>query len=285
MIAAVSLAGCGKGEKQREPSTPQEMYARVRELLKPSTPNTHPDPQQAMRWLHRAAENGFLRAQTDLGGIYLQGGKYGIAADGKEALKWFAAASNQGSKEALYYIGLIHKRGQDVPRDGQKALSFWRQAAKAGVADASLALGAELVQRPESIQEGIEWLKKTVATREAIPASTAAAALGNLYATGRDNIPRDMKEAARWYEIAANGGDARSQLVYALLLLQGEQAPKNTDEGMRYLRLAAGQNHAPAIALLIEFLRKGQFTGKNEQEAAAWEKRLKEGNKSGGPQS
>ena len=175
MIAAVSLAGCGKGEKQREPSTPQEMYARVRELLKPSTPNTPPDPQQAMRWLHRAAENGFLRAQTDLGGIYLQGGKYGIAADGKEALKWFTAASNQGSKEALYYIGLIYKRGQDVPRDGQKALSFWRQAAKAGVADASLALGAELVQRPESIQEGIEWLKKTVATREAIPASTAAA--------------------------------------------------------------------------------------------------------------
>lgn len=276
VAAAGLLFSCGKEKNQQEPNTPQEMYARVRELLKPKTPNTAPDPHQAMQWLQRAAENGFLQAQTDLGGIYLQGGKYGIASDGKEALKWFTAAANQGCKEALYYIGLIHKRGQDVPQDTQKALSFWRQAAEAGVAEASLAIGAELVQEAENMQEGIEWLKKTVATRAAIPASTAAAALGNLYATGRGSIPRDMKEAAYWYGIAANGGDARSQLVYALLLLQGEQVAKNTDEGMRYLRLAAGQNHAPAIALLIDFLRKGQFTEKNEQEADAWEKRLRE---------
>lgn len=275
VVATAFLLGCGK-EKQHEPNTPQEMYARVRELLQPSTPNTAADPHQAIRWLRRAAESGFLQAQTDLGGIYLQGGKYGIAADGKEALKWFTAAANQGNKEALYYIGLIYKRGQGVPQDTQKALSFWRQAAEVGVADASLALGAELIQRPESIQEGVKWLKRTVATRVASPACTAASALGNLYATGRGSIPRNMKEAAQWYEIAANGGDARSQLVYALLLLQGEQVEKNTDEGIRYLRLAAGQNHVPAIALLIDFLRSGKFTDKNDQEAAAWEKRMEE---------
>lgn len=80
-----------------------------------------------------------------------------------------------------------------------------------------------------------------------------------------------MPEAARWYELAALGGDAAAQLVYGIMLLQGTPVPQDTAQGMRFLRLAAGQDNAQAIALLVNMLR---LEGA-EDEATAWAERLK----------
>ena len=126
--AAGVLGSCGRQEStRREPQSPQEMYERVRELLQPNVEHDASDFEEAMVWLRRAAEGGVLQAQTDLGGIYLEGGKGGVKADGKEALVWFSKAADQGSMEALYYMGLILKRGMDVPQDEERALVCWRR--------------------------------------------------------------------------------------------------------------------------------------------------------------
>lgn len=274
LLTCCILAACEKKEAVLAPESPQEMYARVQQLLQPNIEHDASDFEQAMVWLRRAAEAGWLQAQTDLGGIYLEGGKDGVKADGKEAYYWFAKAAEQGSKESLYYMGLILYRGLNMPKDEAAAIERWKQAADAGVAEAQFRLGIELAQRETGIREGIRWLVKAVEAPAPKLAAQAASALGNIYATGKHGIPRDMAEAARWYALAAQGGDPAAQLVYAIMLLKGDPIEQNTQQGMRLLRLSAGQDYPQAIALLINLLRNGENAKEQEQEASAWAERL-----------
>lgn len=273
LAAALLLVGCDEPQTP-EPQTPQEMYERVKLLLQPNVEHDASDYAEAMVWLRKAAEAGLVQAQTDLGGIYLEGGKEGIRANGREAYQWFSQAAAQGSKEALYYMGLILQRGMDMPKDEAKALEHWRAAAEAGVAEAQFSLGMALVVVQGKAREGVEWITKAAAAPVPKLAAAAASALGNIYATGREGVPQDMAEAARWYELSARGGDAAAQLVYAIMLLKGSPVPQDTAQGMSFLRLSAGQDYPQAIALLINLLRNSSDDAAAEQEAEAWAARL-----------
>ncbi len=268
--------GCKQEQEVKEPQTAQEMYERVRALLQPNAEHDSSEYEEALHWLRRSAEAGYLQAQTDLGGIYLEGGKVGVKPDGKEALKWFSMAAAQGSKEALVYMGLIHARGMDVPKNEQLARTYWRDAAQAGIAEAQLYMGTSGTgDKPADAQERLDWLRRAVGAGMPGVAARAACALGNLYITGKMGVEKNEQEAARWYEIAARGGDMRAQLVYGIMLLQGNILPKDEEKGMSYIRMSAGQDNPQAISLLIHLLRHGGNAEANEKEAAAWEERLK----------
>ncbi len=268
------FSGCEKEQKPL-PRTPEEMYAHVQELLKPHVEGEASDFEGAMLWLRRAAEGGLLQAQTDLAGIYLEGGK-GIGRDGKAAYAWFSRAAAQGSHEAEFYMGHILYAGVDMARDEAAALSHWRKAADAGVAEAAYRLGLALTGKTGSAEEGVEWLRRAAGSGAPAVAAEAACALGNLYAKGGAGIQADMPEAARWYERAALGGDARAQLVYAIMLLTGQEVAKDAERGMAMLRMAAGQDYPQAIALLVNLLRNGDDASAHEDEARAWSERLEQ---------
>ena len=275
MVAAVALlVGCERKEAQPDPQTPEEMYELVKRLLQPNVEHDASDFEQAMVWLRRAAEGGLRQAQTDMGGIYLEGGKGGVKPDAREAFYWFSKAADQGSVESLYYMGYILYRGLNGPRDEERAVGLWRRAAEGGVADAQYALGRYLVQADGKAPEGVEWLRKASSAPVGKLAAQAAGALGNIYAKGRPGVPQDMDVAAQWYARAARGGEATAQLVYALMLLQGDHVPQDQRQGMSYLRLAAGQDYPQAIAVLVNLLRNGEQSPESEQEAEAWAARL-----------
>lgn len=274
VVGSGVMMGCKRGESVREPETPQEMYAEVQRLLQPNVEHDASEFGQAMEWLRKAAEGGVMQAQTDLGGIYLQGGKEGVKADGREAFRWFSMAAEQGNIPSLYYMGHILYRGMDMPRDEARALEYWRRAAEGDVAEAQLALGAALTQRAESAAEGVQWLVRAAGQNVPKVAAQAASALGNIYAIGKHGVTRDMGEAARWYALAARGGEAAAQLVYAIMLLQGDPVPQDTKRGVAFLRLAAGQDNPQAIALLVNLLRNGKAVATDDGEAEAWAARL-----------
>lgn len=266
------LAGCGK-QKKTDPKTPEEMYARVQELLQPHVEGDASDIEGALRWLRRAAEAGLVQAQTDLGGIYLEGGK-GVKRDGQAAFAWFSRAAEQGSLEAEFYLGLILFKGVDMAQDKAAALRHWRKAADAGIAEAQYRLGGVLSGAADTAAEGMELLNKAAQSHVPATAAQAACALGNIYATGKAGVKANMAEAAHWYGRGADGGDARAQLAYAVMLIRGVGVEKDAPLGMRYLRLAAGQDYPDAIALLVNLLRNGENAGSCEDEAQAWSERL-----------
>jgi TPR repeat protein len=63
----------------------------------------------------------------------------------------------------------------------------------------------------------------------------AQRALGVRHATGDWSGPKDLVEAARWYRLAAEKGNAESQFDLGFMLLLGEGEPKNIEEGLMCL--------------------------------------------------
>ena len=69
--------------------------------------------------------------------------------------------------------------------------------------------------------------------------------IAELYDRGL-GIPRDAKEAAAWYKIAAGNGDREAQFGYAVKLLEGRHVDADKAEAKRLLKLAADEGHATA---------------------------------------
>jgi TPR repeat protein len=66
--------------------------------------DTRGDYVAEMSIVRPLAEHGDPAAQTRLGDLYLQG--LGVAADGSQALQWYAAAADRGDALAMYYLAL-----------------------------------------------------------------------------------------------------------------------------------------------------------------------------------
>ena len=82
------------------------------------------------------AEKGNIRAQKDLGIAYASG-RFGIAQDFDEALKWEKKAALQGDPEAQYDVGLSY----EVREDYEKAMEWYLKASEQNYARAQLYIG------------------------------------------------------------------------------------------------------------------------------------------------
>ena len=56
----------------------------------------------------------------------------GLAQDYKMAFKWYAKAGEQGYAKAQYNLGVMYERGHGVPQDEKKAVRLYTQAAEKG---------------------------------------------------------------------------------------------------------------------------------------------------------
>lgn len=272
-LALLGLSCCDDREAGQAPLTAEEMYERAQELIKPSADRAASDFRGALEWTQKAAEAGYLQAQTDLGALYMYGGK-GVKRDAAAAWKWFSAAAAQGSKEAELFLGDLLSRGEGVTRDVQAAAAHWRTAAEAGIAEAQYRLGHYLLGLGQQSAEGVEWLRR--AARDGAPDGVREACrdLGYLYARGQAGVQADAELAAHWYGLAAERGEARAQLVYGLMLMEGEGIVQDAERGMAYIRMAAGQDYVPAIRMLIGLLQADEHAGELSAEIEAWMHRL-----------
>lgn len=84
----------------------------------------------AVKWYRLAAEQGHAIAQYDLGSLYYDG--LGVLYDYKVTLKWWTLAAEQGHVTAQYNIGWMHAEGQGVPKDYTRAHMWFSLAALQG---------------------------------------------------------------------------------------------------------------------------------------------------------
>lgn len=81
--------------------------------------------------------------------------------------------------------------------------------------------------------------------------------LGVMYATGDWSGPKDLAEATRWYRLAAEKGNAESQYDLGFMLLLGEGAPKNIEEGVMWIERAGLLGEYKAFRLLVDCYENG----------------------------
>ncbi|WP_229508118.1 tetratricopeptide repeat protein [Massilia sp. Dwa41.01b] len=95
------------------------------------------DPAQAAACYLRAAEQGHLRAQFDLGLRFESGS--GVPVDAVQALHWYRRAAEQDYAPAQHMVGVLLER--DGTADPFEAVRWYLRAAEGGHAPAQFALG------------------------------------------------------------------------------------------------------------------------------------------------
>ena len=78
----------------------------------------------------KAAEQGDLDAQTNLGHLYSKDG--GPLKSIYRAFKWYRKAAEQGHAEAQYELGVMYEYDEAVPKDQAEAVKWFRKAADQG---------------------------------------------------------------------------------------------------------------------------------------------------------
>jgi len=110
------------------------------------------------------AENGNLKAQYDVGNMYLKG--QGTLQDAKQAFKWFKQAAEKDYSRAQYKLGYLYHRGEGTKRDNNKAFKWVSKSAYQGYKPAMYYLG-KLYAAGNGVatntEEAMKWHKKAYA--------------------------------------------------------------------------------------------------------------------------
>jgi hypothetical protein len=89
-----------------------------------------PDPALALKWIQRAADQGYADAQYALGAVHHAG--RGALQSFPIAFKWFELAAQQNHADAQHSLGVMYRTGQGVPVDKSKAYIWFNLSAAQG---------------------------------------------------------------------------------------------------------------------------------------------------------
>ena len=87
-----------------------------------------PDSKAAFQWFSKAAQQGNVDAQYNLGVYYYKG--LGVKKDIREAVKWFKLAAQQNNSDAQNHMGICYADGSGVEKDLKEGKSNFANKAK-----------------------------------------------------------------------------------------------------------------------------------------------------------
>ncbi|MDR2405459.1 MAG: sel1 repeat family protein [Deltaproteobacteria bacterium] len=102
-------------------TSPESLFEAGKKFYFPNQHNAH-DPDLALQYFQKAAEQGYTPAQR-LYGICLLEGNF-CAKDLKNALLYLTKAAEKHDPQASYTLALMYARGEGVPKDWAKAFEL-----------------------------------------------------------------------------------------------------------------------------------------------------------------
>ncbi|MDB2407672.1 sel1 repeat family protein [Jannaschia sp.] len=208
------------------------------------------DPTAAATLYERAADAGFVAAETSLG-VLLQEGR-GVARDAVAARARYESAAKAGDMRAANNLGLLLVRGDGVAQDYERAAALFARAAEAGS------------------RQGMTNLAVMYENGFGVPMDEArAAALYRLGASGAVSAGADpgwipdprlaplSPESEAGLARSAEAGDPVAEFQFALLLAQEDDFPA-LRRAASLLTAAAEAGYGPAMANLARLYFLGQ---------------------------
>ena len=162
--------------------------------------------EMSFKELSKLAKKGNTEAQLELGKCYYEGDE--VAKDLNEAVNWYRKAALQGLADAQYNLGDCYYKGEGVAKNLNMALYWYRKAAEQN--------------QPE-----------------------AQCALGNCYFNG-EGVAKDRYQAFQLYRSAAFQGVAEAQYNLGDCYNYGDGVQKNWRSAIVYYHKAAEQGMADA---------------------------------------
>jgi TPR repeat protein len=152
--------------------------------------------------------------------------------DSAAAVKWYQAAAEQGDVYAMTELGAHLRLGKGVAWNEAAAMQWFARAAQKGYvpAETSLAVGFEN-------------------------------GLGQDSGQGR----QDYRQAATWFETAANQNDGYAQLNLGVMYEKGWGVPQNLERAKQLYARAAGSSNAAVAKLGSEYFSDVPASGPPER--------------------
>ena len=273
----------------------------------------------AMRWYLKAAAQGHIDAQVNLGILFIHDlALAGGSRNPGQARYWFGRAAEQGDGQAMAYIARIYLDGDGAPADPAQACEWLRRAGEAGHAEAynelGVLLGSNRLGGPDPAtaaaafdrgarlgdmraQFNLANCYLAGAGVEAVPAlaiqwyrAAADQGLGNaqyrlamLLFSGLAGVEPDPASALKWLAKAADRGVCEAQYELARRLRHGEGLARDPLQAMHYYHEAADQGHEAAMFSLALMLESGTGLDRPYPERAArWYRQLAQQHRHGG---
>ena len=107
------------------------------------------DPDEGIRWLKQAAENGNHFAAYRLGKEYLKGEV--MHKDSAKAVELFTRSAKAGNQYAQYLLGKLYLTGQGVTRDQAQSVDWFSRSAAQGNQYAQFFLERQSDLHPPSV--------------------------------------------------------------------------------------------------------------------------------------
>lgn len=177
------------------------------------------------------------------------------AGDKVGAVKALEYAADQGYSLALWKLGRMYADGDGIPQDDLKAFEYFSRIADENADEA-----------PDS-------------SRASVVAS-AFVSLGSYFLDGIKNsyVRPNPERAAEMFSYAASYfGDPNAQYNLARLYLEGSGVDRDTRQAARWFNLAAEKGFHPAQAVLGELLVKGEGIPRQRARGLMWLTMAKEG--------
>lgn len=184
-------------------------------------------PEARAAFVRAASEAGVAEAQAVFGQMLLDGA--GVAQDARAAVGWFAKAAAQEHGMAINMLGRCYDLGWGVAVDKARAAAWFKAASDRGL-DWGLYNYATALALGDGVAEDRPAALALFRRAAAMGNAKAMNFVGSFYEDGWV-VERDLAEAARWYERAANGGDFRGRFNHARML--GEAG--RIDEALAWL--------------------------------------------------
>lgn len=121
------------------------------------------DPQRYLALIRALADEGNVKAQHNLGAMYLKG--LGVERNPVVAAEWFAKAGEQGDIFSQHNLALLYLQGIGVAKDLAQAVFWMRRAACQGDAKSAHCLGAlyfEGVGVSQDFVQAYIWLSRAL---------------------------------------------------------------------------------------------------------------------------
>jgi TPR repeat protein/beta-lactamase regulating signal transducer with metallopeptidase domain len=213
-----------------------------------------------------AAERGDAEAQSDLGSFWELGFPNGEHVDHREALKWISKAAKQGYAKGEAALASMYLKGSAVPPTKDAAVTLMRKAAEKGLITAQCAL-AVIYEKGIGVApdhaEAAAWYRNVVNNKaNAVPdpdreiRDIARTKLGLMYGTG-DGVPRNDAQAVTLLRSAADDGMPLAEARLGITYASGDGVEQDGQKAVRLLDSAAGKGVSSAQIALGRIYAKG----------------------------
>lgn len=203
--------------------------------------------EKALYWYKKAATNGNASAQNHLGLL-------------ENSREWFEKASKQGYAKASYNLAILEEYG-----DQAQYKKWLEKAIQQNHPEAEYTLiGRNLIQA--SPQKRAEIMQKSALNGNVF----AQYSLASAYQTG-DGIQKDLKQAFKWYQVAAENGigfyGTKAKYELGLLYYYGQGTERNSAQSVYWLEQAMNEGFYEAHEKLAQFVKEGLAISNMEKNA------------------